>query len=454
MKTIVIIENEAVQQKALVDLFKEWQKELNIITAVEEKDAIKIISKQPVDLIICDLNTPNTSRLNEFSLLTNTFPYVPCIALIEKNGAQPKQILQYGASHCLVKPADIEQLLDHAYAILEGSPTGSTEGIPVHSFLQMLESEEQTCTVEVISQNERGLLFMKDGELIGAETKTINGEKAARLILSWEETRLRLLYFNGLYERQIQKELLSVIVESFELASELNKKQTEKQEKSSHQLPLQHASTRGKELPLRLGVRVKAVFFDLEQELESNLVGMIKDNSVIIENPIPDVDLEPLINGSRMLIKYIYKGRMWMFKSQLIGATEHPASLLFLDYPEVIHFHELRKAKRSSIFIPSTFHLQGEKELYGVLIDMSLTGSLCQIKHTDQQNIPTMNIDSTVVLRCLLPGIPEEQKLYGKVKNMKIEHGETRIGIEFDSLQPHLTDTIGKYLYSLDNGGA
>jgi hypothetical protein len=33
---------------------------------------------------------------------------------------------------------------------------------------------------------------------------------------------------------------------------------------------------------------------------------------------------------------------------------------------------------------------------------------------------------------------------------MKIDHNETRIGIEFENLQPHLADTIGKYLYSLE----
>jgi c-di-GMP-binding flagellar brake protein YcgR len=179
-------------------------------------------------------------------------------------------------------------------------------------------------------------------------------------------------------------------------------------------------------------------------------VGVVKDTSIIIENPLPEINLQAQIHGKRVLIKYIYKGRMWMFKSQLISIAEDPAPLIFLEYPEVIHYHELRKAKRSSIFIPSTFHLEGEKELYGVLIDMSLTGSLCQIKHSNEQDVPSMDIDSTVILRCLLPGIPEEQQLYGKVKNMNIEHGETRIGIEFDSLQPHLTDTIGKYLYSLD----
>ena len=450
MKTIVIIENDKVQLDALVKLFNQWQRKRNIITVTDQQTAISIISSQPVDLVLCDLTTPATFKLSDFSRLTQTFPYIPCITFSDEDGPQPEKVLEYGASHCLVKPLDTKLLLECANEILEGTPTGTTEGIPVHSFLQMLESEEQTCTLEVSTPEDRGFLYIKMGDLIGAETKTIFGEDAARQILSWTDARLRLLYFNGQYQRQITKDLLSIIMESFELSSSLNQKKSSQKNKFSHQLPLQHAPTAGKELPLRIGARMKIVFFDIDAELKSSLIGIVKNNSIIVENPLPNNDFQQQIEGERVMVKYVYMGRMWMFKSQLLGATQTPVPLLFIEYPKVIHYHELRKSKRSTIFIPSTFHLQGEKELFGVLIDMSLTGSLCQIKHKNETNIPVMDIDSTVILRCLLPGIPDEQQLYGKVKNMKIEHGETRIGVEFDSLQPQATDTIGKYLYSLD----
>jgi c-di-GMP-binding flagellar brake protein YcgR/DNA-binding NarL/FixJ family response regulator len=450
MKTIVIIENEKVQLDSLVKIFNQWQRKLNIITATDQQTTISIMSRQPVDLVLCDLSSPATFTLSDFSRLTQTFPYIPCITFSDEHGPRPETVLEYGASHCLVKPLDTQLLVECANEILEGTPTGTTEGIPVHSFLQMLESEGQTCSLEVSTSEDQGFLYIQNGELIGGETKTIFGEDAARLILSWTDARLRLLYFNGQYQRQITKDLLSIIMESFELSSNPDQKRSLPKNKFSHQLPLQHATTEGKELPLKLGGKIKIVFFDLDTELVSSLIGIIRNNSIIVENPLPDNDLQKQVNGERVMVKYVYKGKMWMFKSQLLEATNTPVPLLFLEYPKVIHYHELRKAKRSTIFIPSTFHLQGEKELFGVLIDMSLTGSLCQIMHKSEINIPVMEIDSTVTLRCLLPGNPDEQQLYGKVKNMKIEHGETRIGVEFDSLQPQLTDTIGKYLYSLE----
>jgi c-di-GMP-binding flagellar brake protein YcgR len=150
-------------------------------------------------------------------------------------------------------------------------------------------------------------------------------------------------------------------------------------------------------------------------------------------------------------MKYVHKGREWMFKAQLLKAVDSPSHLLFFEYPGVIHYHELRKAKRTSIFIPSTFQINDEPELYGTIIDLSMTGGLCQIKHKGETPLPQIDMNTSVLLRCLLPGIKEEQQINGRVKNMQIDPAEIRIGIEFENLQPHLADTIGQYLYSIES---
>ncbi len=115
-----------------------------------------------------------------------------------------------------------------------------------------------------------------------------------------------------------------------------------------------------------------------------------------------------------------------MFKSQLLKAVESPSHLLFFEYPGVIHYHELRKAKRTSIFIPCTLHLNEEPELYGTLMDLSMTGGLCRIKNKGDTPLPQIDINSSIFLRCLLPGIKEEQQINGRVRNMQINPEEIK----------------------------
>lgn len=452
MKTVVIIENEAVELKALIDLFEHWQKEINIMTAQKERAAITIMSQQQVDLVVCDLSPVN--NLDDFSLLTHTFPYIPCIALTKDDGFPPKEVIGRGASHCLDKPVDTESLLVNAGKLLDSATSGTVKGIPIHSFLQMLETEEKTCTLQVNRLHDTGLLYVKNGVLIGAETKNFTGEAAAHLILSWQETVIRIRFFNGQRKRQINKPLISIIMEAFRLHGEKDKTDNSAPPGKKQQLPLQHLSTLGKPIPLQIGSRVQLEFPHLDSLFESVMVGMLQENYLIVTNPQPSADMEDLVGGEqRVVVKYVHKGRVWMFKSQLLKAVDSPSQLLFFEYPGVIHYHELRKAKRTVIFIPSTFQANEEPEIYGTLVDLSTAGGLWQIKHKNDTPLPQIEINTSVQLRCLLPGVKEEQQINGRVRNMQIAPAETRIGIEFENLQPHLADTIGQYLYSLESLG-
>ncbi|MDK9707122.1 MAG: response regulator [Desulforhopalus sp.] len=451
MKTVVIIENEAVELEALVSLFEQWQKEINVLTAKEEKAAITIMSQHHVDLVVCDLTLPKNNTLDSFSLLTHTFPYVPCIALSADRGTPAEEAIKRGASHCLEKPFDAEKLLQHAADLLDTGTSGTVKGIPIHSFLQMLESEEKTCTLQVNHKNDTGLLYIQDGLLIGAETRNFIGEEAAHLILSWQETMVQLRYFNGQRKRQINKPLLSILMEAFRLQSAKEQEEKKAAATKEHQLPLKHLSTLGKRIPLEIGSRVKLEFPHLDTLFESTMVGMLQDHYLILTNPQPQNETNKEIRfDQRVIIKYIHKGRVWMFKALLLKTVEAPFQLLLFEYPSVIHYHELRESKRSEIFIPCTFHIPEEPELYGALVDLSMTGALCQVKH--KANLPQPQIDITggIMLRCLLPGIKEEQQIGGIVRNLSINNDETRIGIEFENLQPHLADTIGNYLFAVD----
>lgn len=450
MKTVVIIENETVELEAMVSLFEQWQKEINILTASEEKAAIHIMSQHHVDLVVCDLAMPRKDNLEGFSLLTHTFPYIPCIALSSGKGAPQEEAVRRGASHCLAKPVDTSQLLLHAGDLLDTATSGTVKGIPIHSFLQMLETEEKTCTLRIDHNNDTGLLYLQNGVLIGAQTKNFVGREAASLILSWQETLVQICYFNGQRKREINSPLISIIMDAFRIRSE-KEKQQEALASKTHQLPLKHLSTLGKRIPLEIGSRVKLEFPHLDSLFESVMVGMLQDHCLIVTHPQPFSDLaEKLGVTERVIIKYVHKGRLWMFKAQLLSTMASPCDLLFFEYPAVIHYHELREAKRSSIFVPCTFHLSDKPELYGSLSDLSLSGALCRIRHKGDIALPRIDIGGNIMLRCLLPGIKEEQIIDGIVRNLQVDPGETRIGIEFESLQQHLADTIGNYLYSLE----
>lgn len=452
MQRILIVNGSAPQQAELEQILCQCPIQLQILRAPDREKANQILEKHSIDLLLYDTTLLGKNHHKNLLSLTSTFPYIPCIALFDQNKETPDKLLDNGVQHCFTKPFDEQEFLVSLQKLLEQASAGSIKGIPTHSFLQMLESEQKTCTVEVSKNKERGFLFLKNGVLINAETKHFSGEKAARLILNWNEANLQLRCFNGLRQRKIKTPLLSIVMDAFRVVQENQKPQNGTPEK--HQLKLRHLSTRGKQIPLDLGTRLRIEFPNIEKIADTSMIGMLKERCLILTNPLPYSDLENLVGSrQRVIVKYVHSGKAWMFKAQLLRYIESPYQLLFLDYPGVIHYHELRKSKRSAIYIPSTFHLPGEKELYGALIDLSTNGGLYHVKQKPGLTLPDMEINATVVLRCLLPGIKEEQEIQGKIRNRKLGSQEAKIGIEFINLQPHLADTIGSYLYSIESTG-
>ena len=111
----------------------------------------------------------------------------------------------------------------------------------------------------------------------------------------------------------------------------------------------------------------------------------------------------------------------------------------------------MRKAKRTAIYIPCTLQLSAEEHYSGSFIDLSSAGGLCQVKRKGNSEIPNLKIGQPIELSCLLPGLPDEQKIKGLVRNFKRSGSEALAGIEFVELAPYLKETIERYLDSFEN---
>jgi hypothetical protein len=121
----------------------------------------------------------------------------------------------------------------------------------------------------------------------------------------------------------------------------------------------------------------------------------------------------------------------------------------------VVLFRELKKKT-------NLFQAEDTSAAAQILSDTQVDLLLCRISkeynerlnafsrltHKGSTRMPAIEINTEIELRCLLPGIKEEQKIDGRVKNSQISDRDTQVGIEFISLQPHVSETIDTYVYS------
>jgi len=324
---------------------------------------------------------------------------------------------------------------------------GKLLGISVHSFLQMVESEQKTCTLRVTYQGKTGYLYIMNGELIAAEADNLSKEEAAYEIIGWDEPDIEIKDTIPAKEKEIFQPLMAVLMEGFRLRDE-KLSDIQPADMGSHKLPeLKSKPTAGRRIGLDIGARLQIEIEGFDSALESFMIGMMPDDFIIITLPSRLSSTgHKLTKGARLGIKYLYLGKICLFNSELLASVDFHQKLLFISYPSVIHYHELRRHRRVESFLPCTIGLSNGQSYPGVIIDMSISGCLCQQKNREDNPLPSLHIDEELTIRCLLPGMDEEQELAGHIKNLHKTKRETRMGVEFVEKLPVVEKVITHYL--------
>ena len=450
MKTILIIEDNRDEAQTMLDTCTAGGIDYSVLSARDLAQALTILSGDRVDLMVCCTSFPGYSEFAVIDELSIRFPFIPLLAIRpQQDGSSPAVPVPGvpGASVILERPVATERFLEHVADLVERSSTGIVKGIPISSFLQMLENDGESCSLIVTCGPATGSLFLHAGMLVGAETGPLSGEEAVYEMIAWEGVHIEIRYFNGRRDDNITKPLISLIMEGLRLKDEEEEKRKQQRALSKPDHNLKQISTAGHRLALEIGLRLKMEFEGIDSNLDSALVGLVPDKCVITTTPGHFIiTRDEMALGDIALIKFTYMGKLCMFKSRLINTVETPLQLLFFEYPETIYYHEMRREKRTTIYIPCTLSLEGEGSFSGTVLDISSTGTLCQLKSKQNKTLPEVKIKQAIELRCILPGLTDQQRICGIIRNIKTNSQEMRMGVEFSDLDPRVKETIEHYL--------
>ncbi|MBM9519705.1 flagellar brake domain-containing protein [Desulforhopalus vacuolatus] len=448
MHTILLFTHTPKVKEQLTRQLEGWEACPLLLSAGAGTDPGKLISSRSVGLVILELPATGESPEKTISRLTHRFPWLPFIVVTARRlRTIQEMVLTNGASACIPLPLVGDNLVLKAKSLLEVKEYGPLQSIPLHSYLQILKSEHTTCTLEAAGPvGKKGWLFLKNGTLIDAETEALTGEEAALEIMGWPDLQLRLRFFNDQRGLRIHRPGLELIMEAFEKRSEQEKRDSGTGYARKHQLVRKHFFTLDTPVSVHSGTTVTLQLQGNQTPLSATVAGMLQDNYFIVTTPQPERDFDSDMDKmDRVLIKFIHNGRTWMFKTRLLQQVRGTTPLLIFEYPSVLHCYELRKAKRTSIFLPSTFHFENNREFYGALINISAAGSLCQIKHHPERPMPVIKPGTLMLLRCLLPGIKEEQMINCRVRNVNVTEETTNVGVEFEKMPTCLLSITNRF---------
>jgi c-di-GMP-binding flagellar brake protein YcgR len=206
----------------------------------------------------------------------------------------------------------------------------------------------------------------------------------------------------------------------------------------------------GKRIAIELGTQLQIKIGGVDFNFKCSLIGIKPDKFLIINAPSPYGSIEhKLFRGNKIIVRYLYKGTVFGFQSELVEDIYAPLKLLFVKYPEIIEEHNLRSQERIDCFLPTKIKIKNE-ERNGVILNITEVGCFCVFKGAVKgKESLSVQIDEQVTLRCQFPEIGDEQVFSGKIKNITGDKKQMTLGILFHEIEPEIEDIIVQYILAI-----
>ena len=197
-----------------------------------------------------------------------------------------------------------------------------------------------------------------------------------------------------------------------------------------------------------VGTRLKVDLVGIKGRLDCNLVGL-KPNEYFIFDMPPKIFQEELKIGQEAIVRYLYFGNIFGFRTELMKIMEKPFNLLFFSYPTAVEMHNLRKDTRIQCHIPGTITVK-KTDLRGVITDISISG--CQfMTKSYSENIENL-IKTKEIVNLVFPffGMEGLQTSKATVRHLSINQENTSLGLAFDSLGKNISKKLQIYIENVN----
>jgi CheY-like chemotaxis protein len=218
MDKVLIVDDDAQLLTILSETLKRYRNKFHVITAADGLEAIKVLQKQSVSVVVTDIQMPIVNGLVLLAYISRNFPNIRCIIMTGHGTSFLKKRMEQMSLHYVEKPFKIKDLA-HAIASMLGRQenlSGTLLGISIMGFLKLIETECITCLCEISSSDSgKGYLLFDEGILHDAFYGNLRGEKAALKLFQMENVTIKFKKPpKRNFPRRIRKRLSALLMEA------------------------------------------------------------------------------------------------------------------------------------------------------------------------------------------------------------------------------------------------
>lgn len=160
-----------------------------VICVNNGQEALNLLSQIPIDLVVSDIKMPGISGLDLLVKIKETYQSTKVIIMTAFGSADvQKEASARGSLYYIEKPFEIEDLrnLIHSALIEKKGFDGKVTDFQLSDLIQMNVLGRMVTALAVTKDDEKGLIFFNEGNVVHAECGNIVGDDAFYKIVSWE----------------------------------------------------------------------------------------------------------------------------------------------------------------------------------------------------------------------------------------------------------------------------
>jgi DNA-binding response OmpR family regulator len=189
-KKVLIVDDEETLTWSMAKSLSKDKDKYEVIIANNGKEALNLLKKTSIDLVISDIRMPDINGLDLLVQIKKEHPQTKVIIMTAYGSSDvQKEATRRGSLVYVEKPfeiSDIRKMIINLICTKKGFQ-GKILGLQLTDIIQMNCLSRLTTALEITRDGERGIIYLNEGEIIHAECGDREGAEAFYKILSWQE---------------------------------------------------------------------------------------------------------------------------------------------------------------------------------------------------------------------------------------------------------------------------
>ena len=190
LKKVLIVDDEETLTWSMARSLSKDKDKYEVIIANNGKEALNLLKKNKIDLVISDIRMPDINGLDLLVKIKKEYPQTRVIIMTAYGSSDvQKEANRRGSLYYVEKPfeiSDIRKIIIDLIGKKKGF-RGKVFGLQLTDVIQMNCLSRLTTALIVTRDGERGIIYLNEGEIIHAECGEQKGTDAFYKILSWQE---------------------------------------------------------------------------------------------------------------------------------------------------------------------------------------------------------------------------------------------------------------------------